>query len=55
MNSDVNMIYITLKKRLRFMLHAYCGKKHILNCGKKHIKFKTISNLYKRIVQIDHL
>lgn len=27
MNSDVNMIDITLKKRLRFMLHAYCGKK----------------------------
>ena len=37
------------------MLHAYCGKKYILNCGKKHIKFKTISNMHKRIVQIDHL
>ena len=30
-------------------------KKYILNCGKKHIKFKTISNVHKRIVQIDHL
>lgn len=37
------------------MLHAYCGRKHILSCGKKHIKFQTISNVDKRIVKTDYL